>query len=64
VAAARSFRNAAIWALKDGHGNEGAFDEILLRGAVLLLRFNEWLEAEALRRQEETPPRPDAPPPG
>ena len=45
-AAVRSFRNAAIWALKDGRGHEEAFDEILQWGAVLLLRFNEWLEAE------------------
>lgn len=45
-AAVRSFRNAAVWALKDGRGHEEAFDQILQWGAVLLLRFNEWLEAE------------------
>lgn len=53
-AAVRSFRNAAIWALKDGRGHEEAFDQILQWGAVLLLRFNEWSEAEARRNAEPT----------
>jgi len=39
-AALRSFRNAAIWALKDGRGNEDAVNEILVWGGVLLVRFN------------------------
>lgn len=50
--AVRSFRNACVWALKDGRGHEEAFDQILQWGALLLLRFNEFGEAEAQRTAE------------
>ena len=53
--AVRSFRDACVWALKDGRGHEEALDQILQWGAWLLLRFNEWSEAETRRKAGPAP---------